>query len=805
TSPQSGENYVEFFISNVNGTNSDSNSHNDTINTTFTNPLIVSDKKPLFESFTSSSCPPCASFNLGFFNDFLENNTENLSVVKYQMNWPGSGDPYFNSDGNTRRQYYNVSSVPDLIINGNRTGVNSGAVNSAFNNAIQEKSLVDITGAFYVDGDDIYIEGSVIPYADHENLTLQIAILENSTTENASTNGETVFYSVMMKMVPNANGTTLDLLSGESVDFSHSVDMSSTNVEEMSDLNVLVFLQEDDTKNIVQSSYLSGSEEGAPHAISEPQNGDTGVSVWEKITITFDQKIQIPGKNKIDDDDIQELVSFYETDNPDNTISFTSSINSYGNQFTLKPTEYLQVETQYTVEVEQVNGYWGTPSDPFSFTFTTRTPLGAPQLTIEPEDGSDNIDLHHASFQVFFDQQIRGQEGDFLQDADIEDIVHLFEENNEGEKLSISGITTDDHTQFLIKPVQSLLPEKTYVLQIKPVLGEDDVMSNQTEITFTTRASAGAPSVLFHPVNNASELDPEDQLMVIFSQPVKLANGNAITPVEVPDIFTLMVDDQEVENVELEVEINNKHNIFFVNATEGFDLGTDYQLKIAPLMGYEGDLTEEIIYQFSTRESFGPPVAEFDPSPQSFSVPVNKILQVAFNQSVRLEDGSEINSGNISQAVVLQKGSGNKGEAVPVQADINTQKTQISVQPLQDLDYNQNYEIKVSPLLGVDDELSDSLSSSFTTEISFNTDLPEFTDVKIFPNPASDVLHIEGLPQKGENLFIRLLSIKPKMIFSERTDASFTEIPVHHLQPGVYFLEIISHEKVLRKKITILR
>ncbi|MFP4288112.1 MAG: Ig-like domain-containing protein [Bacteroidales bacterium] len=804
-SPQQGENHVEFFISNVNGTNSDSNPHNDTITRRFTNPVIVSDKKPLFESFTSSTCPPCASFNLGFFNSFLQNNEENLSVVKYQMNWPGSGDPYFNSDGNSRRGYYSVSSVPDLIINGSRVSVSSGAVNNAFNNVLQEKTLVDITGAFYIDGNDIHIEGSVLPYADHEDLTLQIAILENSTTGNASTNGETVFYSVMMKMLPNANGTTLDLSSGESVDFSHSVDMTSTNVEEMSDLNVLVFLQEDNTKNIVQSSYLSGSEDGAPLATSEPQNGDTGISVWEKITITFDQQIQLPQNKRIKDDEIHSLVSFYETSNPGNTVNFTTSVNAYGNQFAVQPNEYLQAETQYTIEVGQVQGYWGTQSDPLSFTFTTRAPLGAPEVTVDPGDGSENIDLHHTSFQVSFDQQVKGPDGEFLQDEDIEELVNLFEENTEGEEFAISGIAGEDHTQFQIAPDQSLLPGKTYVLQIDPVLGEDNVMSNLTEISFSTRTSVGAPSVHFHPINNSSDLEPEDQLMIIFSQPVRLANGNAITPLEAPEYFTLMTENEEEVDIELEVEINNTDNIFLLNAIGGFALNTSYQLKIAPLMGLEGDLTEEITYQFSTRESFGPPEAEFDPSPQSLSVPVNKTLNIAFNQSVRLEDGSEITSENISQAVLLQKGTGNEGEAIAVQADINTEKTEISIQPLQDLAYNQQYTINISALLGVDNELSEPISSVFTTEISFNTAFPEFPDVKIFPNPASGILHIEGLPQMGEDLNIRLLSIEPKMIFSERIQTSFAEIPVHHLQPGVYFLEIINDEKVFRKKVTIVR
>ncbi len=803
--PEPGENHIHFFISNVNGMGADSNQQNDTIIKKITKPLFVSGKKPLFESFTSSTCPPCASFNLGFFNNFLQNNKDDLSVIKYQMNWPGSGDPYFNPDGNTRRNYYGVSSVPDLKINGNTVSLSSSAVNNAFNNSLQQQALVDITGAFYTDGNDIHLQGSLLPYADHENLTLQIAIAENSTTGNASTNGETIFYSVMMKMLPDASGTSVNLTSGESFDFSHSFDMSSTHVEEMTDLKVIVFLQDNNTKDIVQSAYLSGSTEGKPTAATYPENEDTGASVWEGITITFDQQIQLPGKHRIQDEDIQTLVSFHQTDNPENTVSFQASVNSYGNQFTIKPVAYLDAETQYTIAVDPVQGYWGTQSDPFSFTFTTRAPLEAPQVTFDPENGAENIDLHHSTIHVYFDQQVRKTNGEFFQDEDTGGIVQLFAENTDGEQIPVSGSFEKEFTQIKIVPEESLLPGQNYVLQIASVSGEDDVLSNPAETSFTTRASMGAPMVLFNPGNNALHLEADARLMVIFSQPVRLADGNNISPENAHQHFTLLHEGNEVDNMELEIQINNTENIFILHAPDGFELNTTYQLTISPLMGMEGDLTDEIIYQFSTRESFGPPEAVFDPSPQSFSVPVDKTLVITFNQPVRMEDGAEIDQENIFQSVMLHKGSNNEGEAVEADATINDQKTEIAILPVENLDHNQQYSIYVNSLLGVDHEVSDPVSARFTTEISFSTDFPEFSDLKIYPNPANGILHIEGLPQNGKDLTVRLLTIESKMIISRRIDASLVEIPVNHLKPGVYFLEIINNEKVFREKIAIMR
>jgi hypothetical protein len=59
----------------------------------------------------------------------------------------------------------------------------------------------------------------------------------------------------MMKMIPDAEGTTVTLTDGEFSSVSGSVDMSSTFVEDMDDLGVAVFVQEASSKMIFQSAY----------------------------------------------------------------------------------------------------------------------------------------------------------------------------------------------------------------------------------------------------------------------------------------------------------------------------------------------------------------------------------------------------------------------------------------------------------------------------------------------------------------------------------------------------------------------
>ena len=60
--------------------------------------------KPLYEVFTSSTCGPCAYAN-PILDAVLEANPGTHSLVKYQMNWPGSGDPYYTAEGGVRGNF----------------------------------------------------------------------------------------------------------------------------------------------------------------------------------------------------------------------------------------------------------------------------------------------------------------------------------------------------------------------------------------------------------------------------------------------------------------------------------------------------------------------------------------------------------------------------------------------------------------------------------------------------------------------------------------------------------------------------
>ena len=89
-SPTSAGTYdIAVWASNINSTN-DMNNSNDTAYATVTIYDNATLKRPMLEAFTkSSTCGPCVATKHVTANYALDQ----YSILKYQMSWPGSGDP----------------------------------------------------------------------------------------------------------------------------------------------------------------------------------------------------------------------------------------------------------------------------------------------------------------------------------------------------------------------------------------------------------------------------------------------------------------------------------------------------------------------------------------------------------------------------------------------------------------------------------------------------------------------------------------------------------------------------------------
>ena len=241
---------VNYSINLVNG-QADDDPSNNTLSKTVSVAVSSAERKPMIEHFSSSTCGPCVQPNT-LMHNFCNNNDGRYTYTKYQMNWPQPGDPYYTAEGGVRRDYYGVNAVPMAFLDSESLNFNN--VQNQFNQHAEITAFMDIKGSFSVEGNTITVLADIMPYID-ANARIYISVNEKETHGNVGSNGETVFHHIFMKMLPNAEGTTVDFVSGELQHLEFTQDMSGTHVEEMSDLEVSIWVQDYSTQEIFNSRY----------------------------------------------------------------------------------------------------------------------------------------------------------------------------------------------------------------------------------------------------------------------------------------------------------------------------------------------------------------------------------------------------------------------------------------------------------------------------------------------------------------------------------------------------------------------
>ncbi len=248
---------LKAWVSNINGGSTDGDTTNDIITKSVSVASSSASRTPLYEKFSSSTCPPCASFNGTYFSPFLSNNPNEFSLISYQVNWPGTGDPYYTAEVGTRVSYYGVTGAPTLYVDAkDGTNFNAAALDSDLNNALATPAYFTIDATKSLVGNVMSVQVTTMPYLTG-NYNLYVAVVEKLTTGNVASNGETEFHNVFMKMMSSA--------SGDSVSFTHDVQtvnnfqttLTGLFIEQMSDLEVIVFIQNPATKAIMQSKVAT--------------------------------------------------------------------------------------------------------------------------------------------------------------------------------------------------------------------------------------------------------------------------------------------------------------------------------------------------------------------------------------------------------------------------------------------------------------------------------------------------------------------------------------------------------------------
>lgn len=254
----------------------------------------------LLEHFTQASCGPCASQNPAL-NALLDNNLTKVVAIKYQTSWPGV-DP-MNAANPTevasRVTYYNVTGVPNSVMDGNYYNGSPGGVNQTKINSRNSVAPGAITTVAYSIRDNVApLNDSMIVTAKVKatssipaGYVLHMVAIEREIefTSAPGTNGEKKFESVMKKMLPGASGTTLpSIAAGDSVSYTYKFSLVRSNGTDvyynLGQAAAVAFVQNNTTKEVLGASY----DEPRPWLAVARATGQKAVRIKSGNDLTFD-------------------------------------------------------------------------------------------------------------------------------------------------------------------------------------------------------------------------------------------------------------------------------------------------------------------------------------------------------------------------------------------------------------------------------------------------------------------------------------------------------------------------------------
>ncbi len=307
----------------------------------------------LAEEFTQASCGPCAAQNPAY-NALLRINQDKVISLKYQTSWPGT-DPMNTqnpTDVQNRVNYYNVSGVPDVYVDGNyQQGVPPSQVTQPSINAeypVTSPYSIALSTSLNTAKDSIFITMTInCTQAVTGALKARVAIVENfiQFTSAPGNNGEKEFqYNIMRKMLPDANGTTLATTwtSGQTQTLTFAEKLPAY-IYKKNQLAVVAFIQDDNNKNVKQAAYCS--QLNADASIAELTNLPTEPS----CAVNFTPSVKLINKGK---DVLTSAIITTTLDGVVGTpINWTGALNALGSSMVALPTVNTTATGAHTFSV----------------------------------------------------------------------------------------------------------------------------------------------------------------------------------------------------------------------------------------------------------------------------------------------------------------------------------------------------------------------------------------------------------------------------------------------------------------------
>lgn len=238
----------------------DSSNTNDTLRQTSLF-LTGAARNMLLEEFTSATSPSCGANNL-FLDTFVNNHLQNICAIKYHVGFPPPGiDSFYIRDTamvERRREYYFANSAPLSLIDGRSRVTLPYYVDSnltePYTISTNKGSPVSVTVTNQHTAPDTIqskIDVNFLYPVQSSKLYLRIAAVERQISFSGpiGASGETIFYDVCRKMLPDSLGFPVTGTGTSQFIVKYYVDPAWRD----SSMYTVAFIQDDSNRDVLNS------------------------------------------------------------------------------------------------------------------------------------------------------------------------------------------------------------------------------------------------------------------------------------------------------------------------------------------------------------------------------------------------------------------------------------------------------------------------------------------------------------------------------------------------------------------------
>jgi len=362
------------------------------------------------------------------------------------------------------------------------------------------------------------------------------------------------------------------------------------------------------------ATFMSADENLPTLSGSSPSDGLTGVNINTDLILSFSEPVFAQSGN---------IEIRHSSDN-----SLFESISVTGGQISGDGTDTITVDitgplaslTDYYVLIDgtafddaESNSYQGIVS-PSTLNFTTQyIDMTVPTGTFNPADGSAGVAVN-SNITLTFDEAVRNLDDSALTDSNVDALITLKDTDASGSDIPFDATIDAAKEVITINPTSNFTSEQVVYVAIGATV--EDASNNaitETNATFTVE-DVLAPTILSTtPVDEATSVNVDQDLIINFSEPVDVEFGTI-------KIFRSS-DDSVFESMSVTsaTQVSGSGtSIITVNPSNTLDFLTSYYIQIDstafddPSGNSFAGIADTTTWNFTTGTSNDPPTANDD-------------------------------------------------------------------------------------------------------------------------------------------------------------------------------------------------